>query len=50
MDPKLICNSMSKYGSLRIDLIVPIGKALDMTYIWDGFDTIRSLSRVVNIE
>lgn len=50
MDPKLICNSMSKYCSLGVDRIVPIGRALDMTYIWDGFDTIRSLSRVVNIE
>jgi len=31
-----------------IDRIVPIGKALEMSLIWDGFDTIRSLSRIID--
>jgi hypothetical protein len=28
---------------------VPIGKAHDMGYCWDGFDLIGTLSRVVEI-
>lgn len=33
-----------------IDRAVPFGKALDMGVIWDGYDIIRSLSRVIPIE
>ena len=33
---------------IGIDRIVPIGQALDMCLIWDGFDVIKSLSRIVN--
>jgi len=31
-----------------IDRIVPLGQALDISLIWDGFDIISSLSRVVD--
>jgi hypothetical protein len=31
-----------------IDRIVPIGKALDIGIIWDGYDIVRSLSRIVD--
>ena len=31
-----------------IDRIVPIGQALEMSLIWDGFDIIRSLSRIID--
>jgi hypothetical protein len=33
-----------------IDRIVPIGNALDMDVIWDGYDIIRSLSRIIEIK
>jgi len=33
-----------------IDRIVPIGKALDMGVIWDGYDLVRSLSRVIDLK
>ncbi len=33
-----------------VDRIVPIGRALDMGLIWDGFDIISCLSRVVDIQ
>jgi hypothetical protein len=33
-----------------IDRIVPIGRALDMGVLWDGFDTISCLSRLVDIQ
>lgn len=32
-----------------VDRIVPIGSALNMDLIWDGFDIIRFLSRVIDI-
>ena len=32
---------------LGIDRIVPIGRAFDMGPVWDGYDIIYSLSRVV---
>jgi hypothetical protein len=38
-------------NSLRgIDRITPVGKAMDIGVIWDGFDTIRTLSRIINVE
>ncbi len=36
-------------GCLGIDRIVPVGSALDMNPIWDGYDVIKSLSRVIDI-
>ena len=32
-----------------IDRIVPIGKALDMDVIWDGYDIVKSLSRIIDV-
>jgi len=32
-----------------IDRAVPIGKSMDFTLVWDGYDLIRSLSRKFNI-
>ena len=31
-----------------LDRIVPIGKALDIDLVWDGFEVISSLSRKIN--
>ena len=33
-----------------IDRITPIGKAMDIGLIWDGYDLVRMLSRIVNVE
>jgi len=33
-----------------IDRIVPVGKALDMDVTWDGYDIVRSLSRVIDVK
>lgn len=32
-----------------IDRIVPMGKSMDFTLVWDGYDLIRQMSRKVNI-
>jgi len=31
-----------------IDRIVPIGAALDIGVVWDGYDLVRSLSRIID--
>ena len=33
-----------------IDRVVPLGKDLDISAIWDGYDVIESLSRIINLE
>lgn len=33
-----------------IDRIVPIGSALDIGVIWDGYDIVKSLSRIIDIK
>jgi hypothetical protein len=33
-----------------IDRVVPIGKTMDFSYIWDGYNLIDSLSRIVDIK
>jgi len=37
-----------KYGIAGIDRIVPIGRAFDIGPIWDGYDIIYSLSRIIS--
>ncbi|MFC3031833.1 acyl-CoA reductase [Pseudoalteromonas fenneropenaei] len=32
-----------------IDRIVPVGQALEMDFVWDGYDIIKTLSRVITI-
>ena len=36
-------------GLRGIDRIVPIGQAMNIGIVWDGYDLIRTLSRVVNV-
>jgi hypothetical protein len=33
-----------------VDRVVPVGRALDMNIVWDGYDIVASLSRVVDIQ
>ena len=33
-----------------VDRIVPVGKAMDINVIWDGYDIIRALSRIVSAD
>ncbi len=32
-----------------IDRIVPVGKALDIGVIWDGYDVVKTLSRIIDV-
>ena len=33
-----------------VDRIVPIGKSMSINFTWDGFDMIKSLSRIIDIQ
>ena len=35
---------------LGIDRVVPIGKALEIDIVWDGYETTKSLSRIISLE
>ena len=37
------------YRPQGIDRFVPVGSALDISTIWDGYDIVRTLSRIVDI-
>jgi hypothetical protein len=37
-------------GLSGVDRIVPIGMALDIGVIWDGYDIVRSLSRIIDFK
>jgi len=47
IDKKKIYNLILKCGTLGVDRVVPIGRALDMNIEWDGYDIIRTLSRII---
>jgi hypothetical protein len=49
ISPETIKEMILKYRLRGIDRIVPIGSAMDIGLIWDGFDLINILSRVVAI-
>ncbi len=40
---------IGKHKPIGIDRFTPIGSALDIGIIWDGFDLIRTLSRIIQI-
>jgi len=35
---------------LGIDRVVPLGRALEIDMVWDGYEVVRSLSRVISLE
>jgi hypothetical protein len=42
-----ITNWITINKPIGIDRIVPIGRTMDFSLIWDGFDLVNSLSRVI---
>jgi hypothetical protein len=45
-----IFNIIYRGGNLGIDRIVPIGSALDIGIVWDGYDMIYTLSKIVDLK
>ncbi len=50
LDPEEIRAVVLKNRLRGIDRITPVGKAMDIGVIWDGYDLVRMLSRLVNVE
>lgn len=50
IDPKKIQRWVIDNNLKGIDRIVPFGAALDMDIIWDGYDIVRMLSRVIKLK
>lgn len=42
-------NFVMTYRPKGIDRFVPMGKSMDFTLVWDGYDLIRELSRIVTV-
>lgn len=49
VDKELLGKMVLQNQWLGIDRIVPIGRALDMDLLWDGYDFIREMSRIVDV-
>jgi hypothetical protein len=47
VDSHALAQTLVYMGLAGIDRIVPVGKALDIGVIWDGYDLIRTMSRIV---
>jgi hypothetical protein len=47
LDTRVLAQTVVTNGLAGIDRVVPVGKALDIGVIWDGYDLIRTMSRIV---
>lgn len=50
VDRHALAQTVVAKGLSGIDRVVPVGKALDIGVIWDGYDLIRTMSRIVSIQ
>ena len=50
VDKSELINFVIENSLLGIDRIVPIGKAMEMDVIWDGYDVVRNLSRIIEVK
>jgi hypothetical protein len=48
VDIRSIAEIVIANGLAGIDRVVPVGKALDIGVIWDGYDLIQTMSRIVS--
>jgi len=49
VEKKILVDFVKRNKISGIDRIVPIGSALDISIIWDGYDLVRTLSRIIEI-
>lgn len=48
LDPSELRRWVLVEGLRGVDRIVPVGQAMDIDVIWDGYDIVRALSRIVS--
>ncbi len=49
-EKKNLENFLKNNNLFGIDRVVPIGHAMDINVIWDGYDVIKTLSRVIEVK
>ncbi len=49
IDNGFIRNWIVRHQLRGIDRVVPVGRALDMNIVWDGYDMVGSLSRLIDV-
>ena len=47
MEPSVLKQALIEAGAMGVDRIVPLGQALDMNVLWDGYNMLESLSRAI---
>jgi hypothetical protein len=50
IDKKYLLDFVVDNGLSGIDRIVPVGQALDIGVIWDGYDIVKNLSRIIDLQ
>ncbi|MFH2117495.1 MAG: acyl-CoA reductase [Bacillota bacterium] len=49
LDSSLVKEHIIKFGLRGVDRIVPIGETMEFDVIWDGYDMITELSRIIHL-
>ena len=47
--PEELERIVKECGPRGVDRIVPIGHTMDLSFIWDGYDMVETMSRVIQI-
>lgn len=50
VDVKILYDRLIATNVRGVDRIVPIGKAMDIDVIWDGFDLVRVIARIMKVD
>lgn len=48
IDSEIVVDFILENGLIGLDRVVPVGQALDIGVIWDGYDVIGNLSRIIH--
>ena len=49
INPETLALNISSHELRGIDRIVPVGQAMDIDIIWDGYDLLSQLSRIIDV-
>lgn len=49
IEPQEIRQIVEKFGPRGVDRIVPIGQTMELAFIWDGYNMIEAMSRIIYV-
>ena len=50
IDPSELARNLISAGVKGVDRVVPVGSALSLDLVWDGYDIIRTLTRIIEVK